>query len=46
MELFLGLAALEKAAALAPADYELPPANLLHLEECLKQKHDSQEDRT
>jgi tetratricopeptide (TPR) repeat protein len=29
---------LEQAVALAPADYELPRANLLYLEECLKQQ--------
>lgn len=39
-------ATLERAAALAPADYELPRANLLRLDQCLKQQHDSREDRT
>jgi Flp pilus assembly protein TadD len=34
-------AILEQAAALAPADYELPRANLRHLEECLKQERGS-----
>ena len=36
---------LEQAVALAPANYGLPRANLLRLEQCLKQKHDSREDR-
>jgi hypothetical protein len=31
----------KRHAALAPADYELPRANLRHLEECLKQERGS-----
>jgi len=37
---------LEQAVALAPADYDLPRANLMKLEECLEQKHGSRKDRT
>jgi len=32
--------------ALAPADYQLPRGNLLHLEECLKREHGSRKGRT
>jgi len=37
---------LEQAVALAPADYQLPRGNLLHLEECLKREHGSRKGRT
>jgi tetratricopeptide (TPR) repeat protein len=37
---------LEQAVALAPADYELPRDNLLHLETCLMQGDGSREGRT
>jgi tetratricopeptide (TPR) repeat protein len=37
---------LERAVALAPADYDLPRANLVQLEERLKQRHGSRKRRT
>lgn len=37
---------LEQAAALAPADYDLPRANLMKLEECLRREHDPPKGRT
>lgn len=37
---------LEQAVALAPADYELPRANLVQLDERLKQRHGSRKRRT